>query len=134
MRRALLLLALLLAPLGARAQAVASLVADNVTVEGRTLSATGNVEVFHDGTRLSAAAITYDRSSERLTIDGPIYIVSPRGDITTATRAELDPQLENGILRGARLVLDRQLQLAANRLYERLGFTETYIGRIWKRG
>jgi len=25
-------------------------------------------------------------------------------------------------------------QLAANRLYERLGFTETYIGRIWKRG
>lgn len=25
-------------------------------------------------------------------------------------------------------------QVAANRLYESLGFTETYIGRIWKRG
>lgn len=116
-RRWLSLVLVLLLPGLAQAQALATLVADRieVTAQGR-LEASGNVEVFHDGTRLSAAAILYDPASDRLTIAGPIYIVTPAGDVLAATRAELDPQLENGILRGARLVLDERLQLAANRI------------------
>lgn len=115
--RGLALILLLLAPGLARAQALATLVADRIEVsaQGR-LVAQGNVEVFHDGTRLSAAAIVYDPDTDLLTIEGPIYIVTPQGDVLAATRAELDPRLENGILRGARLVLDQRLQLAANRI------------------
>ena len=43
------------------AQDRATLVADSVTVQsGTTLAATGHVEVFFKGQRLTAAAITYD--------------------------------------------------------------------------
>lgn len=118
-RVAALLLAALLAllPLGATAQGVASLLADSlsVTEDGR-LVARGNVEVLYDGTRLTASAVTYSREGDRLTIEGPILITTPEGQILEAERAELDPQLENGLLRSARLVLDRQLQLEANRI------------------
>ena len=116
MRGLLILLALLLPGL-ALAQSQATLLADRVEVTAdQRLIATGNVEVFYDGTRLAAAAITYDQAADRLTIDGPIIIVAADGTIFTADQASLDPRLENGILRGARLVLNRQLQLAANRI------------------
>ncbi|KAA9009374.1 LPS-assembly protein LptD [Histidinibacterium aquaticum] len=123
-----LLLLLLLLPGLARAQGAASLVADTVTVTpDNRLVAEGNVEAFYDGTRLSATQVAYDEATDRLTIIGPIFIETPEGDIFTAKRADLDPQLENGILRGARLVLDRQLQLAANRI-DRVGgrYTQLY--------
>ena len=115
--RALALIALLLWPLTALAQVPATLVADAVTLDGDgRLIAAGNVEVFHDGTRLSAARISYDRAGDLLRIDGPIFIQGPGGEILTADRASLDPRLENGMLLGARLVLERQLQLAAARI------------------
>ncbi|WP_235937837.1 LPS-assembly protein LptD [Pseudoroseicyclus tamaricis] len=111
LRAALLLFALL--PLPALAQGLPSLVADSLTVEGQTLIVEGNVEVLYDGTRLSAARLTYDQRTDQLAITGPIFIETPEGDIFTATRAELSSSLERGLLLGARLVLDRRLQLAA---------------------
>jgi len=99
------------------AQSAATLVADSVSIQDRNLLiAQGNIEVFYGGTRLSARRIVFDQRNDRLTIDGPIFIEGPNGEITTADRATLDPQLENGILQGARLVLDQKLQLAANRI------------------
>jgi len=116
MRFVLFLLFFLLPTFGT-AQSAATLVADNVFVQDRnTLTATGNVEVIFDGTRLSAAQIRYDQTADRLAIEGPIFIQGPDGQILTADRASLDPRLENGILQGARLVLNQQLQLAANQL------------------
>ncbi|WP_296417255.1 LPS-assembly protein LptD [Pseudooctadecabacter sp.] len=127
--RHLLALVLLCLPALAQAQSAASLVADSITIPagGRTLVAEGNVEVFFDGTRLSARRITFDQTADRLIIDGPIFIAAPDGTIFTADQASLDPQLENGILRGARLVLDEQLQLAANQI-DRVGgrYTQLY--------
>lgn len=119
MIRARLVLALILAlwaAMGA-AQGTASLVADTVTVDrsGR-LIAEGNVQAFYDGNSLSAARIVYDRASDRLSITGPIFLRGADGAVITADRAELDPTFENGLLRGARLVLDQQLQLAANQI------------------
>lgn len=118
--RALVLL-LALVPLPAAAQVAASLVADSLTVaaDGR-LVASGNVTAFHDGTTLSAAAIAYDPATDRLTITGPIFIRAADGTILTADRADLAPELETGLLLGARLVLDQRLQLAANRI-DRIG-------------
>lgn len=123
-----LLLVLLVLPGLARAQgAPASLVADRleVTADGRLL-ATGNVEAFYEGTTLSAAAVAYDRDADRLTVEGPIVIREPSGAILAAESATLDPRLENGLLRGARLVLDRRLQIAANRA-DRVGGTLTAL-------
>lgn len=112
-----LALALSLLPGLAAAQMTASLVADSMAVSADgMLVASGNVEAFYDGARLSAAAVVYDRDADLLRIEGPIFITTADGTILTATQAELDPRFENGILRGARLVLDRQLQLAAHRI------------------
>ena len=116
MRGLILFVALWLLALPLRAQQ-ATLLADSLTIaSGPALAAKGNVEVYFEGTTLSAAAILYDRITDRLQITGPIFIRTPQGDLLTADSASLDPRLRNGILRGARLVLDRQLQLAANRI------------------
>ncbi len=112
-----LLALFLLIPTFAASQGAATLVADNVVIAGQNqLIASGNIEVFYDGTRLSAAQITYNQTGDQLTITGPIVIKTSDGTIFTATAATLDPKLENGILRGARLVLNEQLQLAATQI------------------
>ncbi|SDE16871.1 LPS-assembly protein LptD [Limimaricola pyoseonensis] len=107
-----------LLPAQGSAQDLAQIVADEVDIvaERDTLVARGNVEAFHEGTRLTAETITYDRAAGRLTIAGPILITTPEGEVFTAETAEIDPDLEAGLLRGARLILDRQLQLAARRV------------------
>ena len=78
-----------LLPLMAHAQAAATLVADSVFIPagGQSLIAEGNVEVFFDGTRLSARRITFDQAADRLIIDGPVYIVGPDGTIFSADTA-----------------------------------------------
>lgn len=131
MLRVLLALALMILPMAAKAQGVATLVADSVTVPagGTQLIATGNVEVFYDGTRLSAQSIRYDQATDTLRIDGPIVITAPDGTLITADATSLDPQLENGILRGARLVLAQQLQLAARQI-DRVGGRYTQLSQV----
>lgn len=98
-------------------KAPALLIADDVFIEGdRTLIATGNVEAIYDGQRLKAQRITYDRDADRLEITGPLTLLD--GDYTTvlADAGALDRDLRNGILSGARIVMDDQLQLAANQV------------------
>jgi LPS-assembly protein len=112
------LLLLLLLPLSVRAQeGMANLIADSVQItrEG-ALSARGNVVAWFDGYRLEARAILYDPATESLTIEGPLLITTPEGVILAADAATLDRGFRNALLSGARLVLDRQLQLAASRI------------------
>ncbi|WP_114962702.1 LPS-assembly protein LptD [Tritonibacter mobilis] len=94
--------------------APAMLVADRVFVSpDRKLVAEGNVEAFQGDIRLQANRITYDRQTGVLNMEGPIRI-DQSGSITVlANAAELDSGLRNGILRGARMVFDQQVQLAA---------------------
>ncbi len=116
--RALLLVALLLGlPAWARAQDGAALVADTLvlTADG-LLVATGNVQAFYEGTTLSAERVTYDPDTDRLRIDGPILLRDPEGNVLAADRADLDARLEQGLLAGARAVLGRQFQIAAERV------------------
>ncbi|SMX31891.1 LPS-assembly protein LptD [Octadecabacter ascidiaceicola] len=116
--RFLLTLLLSFLPVLASAQGAATLVADSVYVPagGQQLIAQGNVEVFFDGTRLSAQRITFNQATDSLTIEGPLFVTGADGMIFTADSASLDPQLKNGILRGARLVLNEQLQMAASQI------------------
>ncbi|MEO1640036.1 MAG: LPS assembly protein LptD [Pseudomonadota bacterium] len=104
------------------AQGAATLVADEVALNAdEQLVANGNVEVLYDGARLLAEAIIYDRPSDSLQVVGPIFLETADGTLITANAATLDPRLENGILQGARLVLDQQLQLAASQIDRREG-------------
>ncbi|MDA7424696.1 LPS-assembly protein LptD [Thalassococcus lentus] len=92
----------------------ALLVADEVFVENEErLVASGNVEALQGGIRLSATRIIYDRSTDTLIIEGPIRITDADGNVILADEATLDQGFRNGLLKGARLVLDQQLQLAS---------------------
>ena len=116
------LLVLLATTLPALAQSVPAqgnimLVADRVYVTGEDkLTAEGNVEALMDGSRLLAARIDYDVRANKITLTGPIRIVQGSETTIIADWAELDSEFQNGILRSARMVLDQQVQLAANQL------------------
>lgn len=117
MIRLVLLIGLLCFPLSAAAQQAATLIADQVFVESdNRLIARGNVEAFFGDDSVRASEIIYDRDADRLIITGPIVVTQADGSVLTAERGELDPQLENGILQGARIVLADQVQLAANQI------------------
>ena len=126
--RFFVVLLLLCLPVPALAQGAATLVADSVTLNTQEqLVATGNVEVLFEGSRLSARQIVFDRPSDTLQIIGPIVIQDAGGAVFLADRATLDPRLENGILQGARIVLDQQLQIVANQIDRRDGrYTQLY--------
>lgn len=109
-------LALLPHPAGVFGQDMpASLVADNVAydAESETLTAIGNVEVLHDGRLLRARSVTYDAQAETISAEGPITLTDADGNVILADAAALDTDLRNGLIRGARLMIDDQLQLAA---------------------
>lgn len=92
----------------------ATLVADSVFVTpDRQLVAEGNVEAFQGETRLRAKRITFDRETGTLSIEGPIRIDDGGEIVILASAAEIDSDLQNGLLTGARMVLDQQLQMAA---------------------
>ncbi|MRX51064.1 LPS assembly protein LptD [Paracoccus sp. S-4012] len=99
----------------------ATLLADMVTLSGnRRLEASGGVVVWYQGTRLIAPRVIYDGEADRLYIEGPIHLTRPgdrgtdREGVLVAEAAELDGDLRQGLMRGARLVLARELQLAAD--------------------
>lgn len=100
------------------APAPAILVADTVYLDGEErLVAEGGVEVVQGDRRLEAARISYDAGTGRLGIEGPLRLSEGGGDtVLIAAAASLDRDLRDGLIRSARLVLDRQLQLAAARI------------------
>ena len=122
LRFALILLALVLPSLtAAQDQAVpvkpAVLIADNVFINNdRTLVAQGNVEAFQGDTKIRAKSITYDKDTGDLVITGPIVLTQGTRTLILADAGELDDNLRSGLLIGARMVLNQQLQLAASQI------------------
>ena len=101
----------------------ATVLADSMVLQGdRTLIAAGGVVVWYQGARLVASRIVVDGASGNLTIEGPIHLSRPGAAdpdaeaILIADSGQLDRELQDGIIRGARLVLARELQLAATEL------------------
>lgn len=115
------------AQVGAQTNA-ATLVADKVWIDGNnTLTAQGHVEILHGTTRIKATRIIYGGDTGSLQIDGPITMTDASGVTIIANSAELDSTLQNGIMRGARMVLAQQLQLAAAEIHHVNGrYTQLY--------
>jgi LPS-assembly protein len=93
----------------------ASLVADEVTYdrEAGLLVATGNVEVLYRGRVLRASRITYDEAADEIRAEGPIVLTDPDGGVLLADAAALTPDLTEGLISSARLLIAGKLQLAA---------------------
>lgn len=101
----------------------ATLLADQITLSpDNVLTASGNVVVWHQGARLTASTVIYDSDNDTMRIEGPLRLTRPAlaGTSQEATliadAADLDNGMRDGILRGARLVLAREMQMAAREL------------------
>lgn len=95
----------------------ATLIADAVSFDGGDkVTATGNVEIFYEGQRVLADRLVYDESTDELQVFGPITLIEASGNVLTATFAQLSGDLKEGIMRGARLVLQEQMQIAATEI------------------
>lgn len=93
---------------------VASLLADQIRIEANdSLVASGHVEILTNTARLTASRLIYNSVTGTLKIEGPITLIQGDETLFLASAAELDRDLKNGILKSARMVLDRQLQIAA---------------------
>ncbi len=110
----LLLLALTATALRAQELPV-TLLADRVTYDPReeTLIAEGQVEIHYQGTLLQARRITYDDRSGTITAEGPVRLTTPDGVVLLADLTQLTPDLREGLIEGARLLVDERLQIAA---------------------
>ena len=130
----LLLAAILLATLPlARpglTQERATLIADSIFLTGNDLlTAEGAVEAYYQGARVRAERIVYDARTDRMTISGPIALTDQSGTVILADSAELSRDLQDGILKSARMVLDEQLQLAAIEV-NRIGGRYTRLDKV----
>lgn len=92
-----------------------SLFADSIRYQTTTreIVAIGNVEAFYQGYRLSATEIRYDADAGTIRAEGPIRLESPDEAVILASLAELSADFREGLIRGARLILDDQFQIAA---------------------
>ncbi|WP_299905401.1 LPS assembly protein LptD [uncultured Paracoccus sp.] len=122
---------------GAVAEDAATVLADNIVLtDDRTLIAAGGVVIWYQGARLVASRLTVDGASGDLTIEGPIHLTEPgrRGTDQETTliadTAQLDRKLQDGIIRGARLVIARELQLAATELQRTGGGRMTRLTNV----
>ncbi len=110
-------------------EAPAALLADRIELTGTDqLIAEGAVEVIWEGNHLTAPRLVYDSAADRLTIEGPMRLVEPgtTGAILIADQAELSRDLQNGVLIGARMVMARELQLAAAKIEREGGRITTF--------
>ncbi len=113
----LMILALLLTVRAAVAQDLPTLLADSIVINpDQSLTAEGAVEVLYMGQRLTARRITYDRTTNRLKIEGPIYMDDGRGSVLLADEGDLSADFRDGVLTSARMVLDDRLQLTARQI------------------
>lgn len=96
-------------------EASVALVADRVAYdrEAGLLTAEGNVEVLYGGRVLRAPRLIYDERAEEIRAEGPIVLVDPEGGVLIADAAALTPDLAEGLVAGARVLIADQLQLAA---------------------
>lgn len=114
----------------ALAQDLPTLLADSIVINpDQSLTAEGAVEVLFMGQRMTARSVTYDRATNRLKIEGPIYLDDGQGAVMLADQADLAADFREGVLTSARMVLDDQLQLAARQI-DRVDGRYTQLSRV----
>ena len=99
-----------------------SLIADSVQFDPKSglFIASGNVQVFSGRQLLKTNSIVYDQRNGVLSVPGPMTLTE--GDLVTrAQRAELDKDLRNGLIEGAELLIQQQLQLVSKKMHRQNG-------------
>ncbi|TYO90032.1 LPS-assembly protein LptD [Oceanicella actignis] len=77
------------------------------------LIAEGAVEVHYGARTLTAERIIYDARADRVRAEGEVTLRGPEGAVIVADLADLDAQLREGLIRGARASLGAHARFAA---------------------
>ncbi len=116
------------------------LLADNVdyNAASKVLTAKGGVRVVSNGQILSTQSIIYHQITGKLTIPNGFTITNADGSVMTGTNAQLSSDLSTNIIKGARILIADQFQLAADRaqykdnrfkVLDRVVASTCYIGK-----
>lgn len=92
-----------------------ALVADEIVYDTETgrVTASGNVEVYYGERTLTADKIVYDDRTGRISAEGDLVLRDPSGATVFADTADLDAELRDGLVVGARSVLANHVRLSA---------------------
>jgi len=84
-----------------------ALVADRVLFDdaAQTVTARGSVEVVYGARTLTAEEIVYDARTGRIRAQGPLVLRSDDGTVVFADAADLDADLRDGLIEGARALI-----------------------------
>jgi len=136
-KQALMLVATLLFAIGAgpvsgQQLANINLLADSIYVDQNSgdLVARGSVQVFYQGTILTAQEIRYNNASNTIAATGPLTITDANGTVLTAEFAQLSKDLQQGLIRGARLLLAHQLQITSAEVNRSAGRFNTLTNAV----
>ena len=110
--------ALLFLSAEASAQSDLALSADSIEFSKgfSVVSASGNVVMKGPGRYLQAESIVFDKLKDELAVIGPLELVAGNESVILAEFAELSPNLQEGVLRDARILLGRQFQFTTKEL------------------
>jgi LPS-assembly protein len=78
------------------------------------VTATGDVRMLHQGNRLRAHKVVYNRKTGQVHAEGDVAMVNPGGDTAYADSAELTDTLRDGVAENILLVLSDGGRLAAD--------------------
>lgn len=98
------------------------LISDSLTIdpEADIFTASGNVEVYFEGAKLTAHSITYDQAADLFSVDGPFVLSDASGtSVTYGEFAEMTPDLAEGVFYAVRQVIEQNLQVTAGEVRRR---------------
>jgi LPS-assembly protein len=92
-----------------------ALVADEIVYESEVgrVTASGNVEVYYGDRTLTADRIVYDDKTGRISAEGDLVLRDATGTTVFADAADLDAELRDGLILGARSVMEGNTRMAA---------------------
>lgn len=78
------------------------------------VTATGQVEVSHDGRILMADTLSYNQRADLLSASGNITLLEPSGEVIFARYLELTGNLKEGVIQDFRMILQDGARIAAS--------------------
>ncbi|MGI9382901.1 MAG: LPS-assembly protein LptD [Methyloligellaceae bacterium] len=83
--------------------------------QNNTVTAKGNVEIYHGTYTLLAEKVIYDQGAQTLTAEGNVRIKEPDGAIINADRITLTDDFRDGFIRQLKIVTKEDARIAAAR-------------------
>ena len=128
------------AAVSAQSKEPVGLLADTVDYNGasKVLTAKGHVRVVSNGQILTTDTIVYNQTTGNLNIPNGFTITNADGSIMTGTNADLSSDLSSNVIKGARVLIANQFQLAADqaqykdnrfKVLDRVVASTCYIGK-----